>query len=137
MDLRVDYLQFGGTAFFPQDSDHFMPYLSLTIGATLMEPDSGAYDSETRFSGSIGGGFRIPFNDNVSLNLGVRGYLTLLDSDIEPVLRQRFRGGRLPPAIVGQHVLPGRRPAGAQRPVLTVTQPAGVDSGGPLTPPGS
>ena len=81
VDLRVDYLQFGGTAFFPQDSDHFMPYLSLTIGATLMEPDSGAYDSETRFSGSIGGGFRIPFNDNVSLNLGVRGYLTLLDSD--------------------------------------------------------
>lgn len=81
VDLRVDYLQFGGTAFFPQDSDHFMPYLSLTIGATLMKPDSGAYDSETRFSGSIGGGFRIPFNDNVSLNLGVRGYLTLLDSD--------------------------------------------------------
>lgn len=81
VDLRVDYLQFGGTAFFPQDSDYFMPYLSLTIGATLMEPDSGAYDSEARFSGSIGGGFRIPFNDNVALNLGVRGYLTLIDSD--------------------------------------------------------
>jgi len=81
VDLRIDYLQFGGTAFFPQDSDFFVPYLSLTIGATLMEPDSGAYDSETRFSGSIGGGFRIPFNDNVALNLGVRGYLTLIDSD--------------------------------------------------------
>jgi hypothetical protein len=46
-----------------------------------MEPDDGDYDSETRFSGSLGGGFRIPFNDNVALNLGLRGYLTLLNSD--------------------------------------------------------
>ncbi len=35
------------------------------------------------FSGSLGGGFRIPFNDNVALNLGVRGYLTLVDSDTD------------------------------------------------------
>lgn len=83
VDLRIDYLQFGGTAFFPQDSDFFVPYLSLTIGATLMEPDVGDYDSETKFSGSIGGGFRIPFNDNVALNLGVRGYLTFIDSDTD------------------------------------------------------
>jgi Outer membrane protein beta-barrel domain len=81
VDLRVDYLQFGGTLFFPQNSDFFVPYLSLTIGATFMEPDDGDYDSETRFSGSLGGGFRIPFNDNVALNLGLRGYLTLLNSD--------------------------------------------------------
>ena len=81
VDLRVDYLQFGGTLFFPQDSDFFVPYLSLTIGATFMEPDYSGYDSETRFSGSLGGGFRIPFNDNVALNLGLRGYLTLINSD--------------------------------------------------------
>jgi hypothetical protein len=81
VDLRVDYLQFGGTLFLPQDSDFFVPYLSLTIGATFMEPDYGGYDSETRFSGSLGGGFRIPINDNVALNLGLRGYLTLLNSD--------------------------------------------------------
>jgi hypothetical protein len=81
VDLRIDYLQFGGTVFFPQDSSFFVPYLSLTIGATLMEPDYSGYDSETKFSGSLGGGFRIPFNDNVALNLGLRGYLTLIDSD--------------------------------------------------------
>jgi hypothetical protein len=83
VDLRIDYLQFGGTAFFPIDSDLYVPYLSLTIGATLMEPDTGGYDSETLFSGSIGGGLRIPFNDNVALNLGVRGYLTFVDSDTD------------------------------------------------------
>jgi hypothetical protein len=71
IELRIDYLQFGGTAFFPQDSDHYVPYLSLTLGATLMQPDDDEYDSETKFSGSIGGGFRFP----------LRGYLTLLDSD--------------------------------------------------------
>jgi hypothetical protein len=81
IDLRIDYLHFGGTAFFPQDSDHYVPYLSLTVGATFMRPDDGDYDSETKFSGSIGGGFRFPLNENVGVNLGVRGYLTLLDSD--------------------------------------------------------
>lgn len=81
VDVRVDYLQFGGTAFFPQESDRFVPYLSLTIGATFMKPDQGDYDSETKFSGSLGGGFRFPFNDNVALNLGLRGYLTFIESD--------------------------------------------------------
>jgi opacity protein-like surface antigen len=81
VEVRVDYLQFGGTAFFPQEQDRFVPYLSLTIGATLMKPDRGGYDSETKFSGSLGGGFRFPFNDNVALNLGLRGYLTLIESD--------------------------------------------------------
>jgi opacity protein-like surface antigen len=83
VDLRIDYLQFGGTALFPQEGDFFVPYLSLTIGATLMEPDASGYDSETKFSGSLGGGVRIPFNDNVALNLGVRGYLTFIDSDTD------------------------------------------------------
>jgi opacity protein-like surface antigen len=82
VDLRIDYLQFGGTLFIPQDSNFFVPYLSLTIGATFMEPD-GNFDSETKFSGSLGGGFRFPFNDNVALNLGVRGYLTFIDSDTD------------------------------------------------------
>lgn len=83
VDLRIDYLQFGGTLFIPQESSHFVPYISLTIGATFMEPDRGGYDSETKFSGSLGGGFRFPFNDNVALNLGLRGYLTFIDSDTD------------------------------------------------------
>jgi hypothetical protein len=81
IDVSIDYLQFGGTAFFPQDSNLYVPYLSLTIGATFMRPDDDDYDSETKFSGSIGGGFRFPLSENLGVNLGVRGYLTLLDSD--------------------------------------------------------
>jgi Outer membrane protein beta-barrel domain len=82
VDLRIDYLQFGGTLLFPQENNHFVPYMSLTVGATLLKPD-GDFDSETKLSGSLGGGFRFPLNDNVAVNLGVRGYLTLLESDTE------------------------------------------------------
>jgi opacity protein-like surface antigen len=82
IDLRIDYLQFGGTLFFPQQNDFFVPYLSLTLGATFMQPD-GDFDSETKFSGSLGGGVRVPFNDHVALNLGVRGYLTFIESDTD------------------------------------------------------
>lgn len=82
VDLRIDYLQFGGTLLFPEQNAVFVPYLSLTLGATFLQPD-GDFDSETKFSGSIGGGFRFPFSDNVAAVLGVRGYLTLLQSDTD------------------------------------------------------
>ncbi|HET7204477.1 MAG TPA: outer membrane beta-barrel protein [Steroidobacteraceae bacterium] len=82
VDIRVDYLQVGGTALFPQET-WFVPYLSLTIGATFLEPEKGNYDSETKFSGSIGGGFRFPVNERFNVVLGLRGYLTLIDSDTD------------------------------------------------------
>lgn len=82
VDIRVDYLHVGGTALFPQDT-WFVPYLSMTLGATFLEPTQGNYDSETKFSGSLGGGFRFPVNENFHVVLGLRGYLTLLDSDTD------------------------------------------------------
>jgi hypothetical protein len=83
VDIRVQYLQFGGTAFFPNDRNRFLTYLSMTIGATMLEPTEGNYDSETKFSGSFGGGFRFPFNDRLAVSLGLRGYLTLIESDTD------------------------------------------------------
>lgn len=79
VDVSIEYFQFGGTAFFPGEQ-WVVPYLSLTIGATRYSADQG-YDSDTKFSGSLGGGLRLPFNDNLAATLGVRGYLTLIDSD--------------------------------------------------------
>jgi len=57
-----------------------VPYLSMTIGATRFSADGG-YGSKSRFSGSLGGGLRLPFSENVGATLGVRGYLTFVDSD--------------------------------------------------------
>jgi hypothetical protein len=79
VDVTTEYFQFGGTAFFPADQWP-VPYLSLTIGATRYSADQG-YGSDTKFSGSLGGGLRLPFNDNFAATLGVRGYLTLIESD--------------------------------------------------------
>jgi len=59
-----------------------VPYLSLTIGATKFDA-GGGYGSETKFSGSLGGGVRFPFGDHFAATLGVRGYLTAVNSDTE------------------------------------------------------
>lgn len=80
VDVGIQYLQLGGTAFFPQDRI-YVPYLSFTLGATFFEPRQGRYDSETKFSGSLGGGFRFPVGEHLAIVLGLRGYLTLIDSD--------------------------------------------------------
>jgi hypothetical protein len=79
-DVKVEYFQLGGTLLYPYDN-WLVPYLSLTIGATRFDVQSGGSDSETKFSGSLGGGLRIPVGANFALNFGLRGYLTAVDSD--------------------------------------------------------
>lgn len=82
VDVRIDYLHVGGTALFPVDR-FYMPWLSFTVGATFLDPTRGNYDSETRFSASLGGGFRFPVSERFHVVLGLRGYLTLIDSDTD------------------------------------------------------
>jgi hypothetical protein len=77
--LRTEYVHFGGTLLFP-DENWFVPYLSMTIGATKFEPHDGRYSSESDFSMSLGGGLRLPVNNNFAVVLGVRGYLTFVDA---------------------------------------------------------
>jgi hypothetical protein len=78
VDVKTEYYQLGGTLLYPQDT-WFVPYFSLTAGATRFDAQKGG--SETKFSGSLGGGLRIPFNENFSMTLGLRGYLTAVSSD--------------------------------------------------------
>jgi opacity protein-like surface antigen len=78
VDVQTDYYHFGGTLLFA-DEQWMVPYLSLTAGATRFSADD--YDSETKFSMSLGGGLRLPFSDHVAATLGVRGYLTFIDSN--------------------------------------------------------
>lgn len=78
VDVTTDYYQLGGTAFFPGEFWP-VPYLSMTVGATRFSADG--YDSETKFSGSLGGGLRLPISEHLAATLGVRGYLTFVESD--------------------------------------------------------
>lgn len=80
-DIKVEYFQFGGTLLYPYDDNWFIPYLSLTIGATRFDVQGGNSQSDTRFSGSLGGGVRIPIGGNFAVTAGLRGYLTAVDSD--------------------------------------------------------
>jgi hypothetical protein len=81
VDVTIEYLQAGGTLLF-QDNEHYVPYLSLTIGATKFDA-GGGYGSETKFSGSLGGGVRLPVGEHFAATLGLRGYLTAVNSDTE------------------------------------------------------
>jgi opacity protein-like surface antigen len=81
IDVTVEYYQLGGTAMFPDESDRFLPYLSMTIGATRLS--ASGYDSDTKFSASLGGGLRIPFTENLIATLGLRGYLTFMESNTQ------------------------------------------------------
>jgi opacity protein-like surface antigen len=81
-DIKVEYFQVGGTLLYPQDY-WFIPYLSVTIGATRFDVQGGGSESDTRFSGSLGGGLRIPIGDSFAVTAGLRGYLTAVDSDAQ------------------------------------------------------
>ena len=82
VDVKVEYLHFGGTLLYPRD-EVFVPYLSLTIGATRLDAQSGGYDSETEFSASLGGGLRFAITEQFFINTGLRGYVTFVDSDTD------------------------------------------------------
>ena len=80
VDVTTQYYHVGGTLLFA-DERWAVPWLSLTIGATEFSADG--FDSETKFSASLGGGLRLPFSDNFAATLGLRGYLTFVDSDTD------------------------------------------------------
>jgi hypothetical protein len=79
VDVSTDYIHFGGTLLFA-DEYWMVPYFSFTAGATMFDA-SGGYDSDTKFSISMGTGLRLPFSDHVAATLGLRGYLTFVSSD--------------------------------------------------------
>ena len=81
LDVKTEYIHVGGTLLFA-DERWWAPWFSFTAGATRFSA-GGGYDSDTKFSVSMGGGVRVPFNDYVAATAGVRGYLTFVDSDTD------------------------------------------------------
>ncbi len=76
--VKVEYLHVAGTAVFDEDFP-LKPYLIGGLGATRISPDGGSDD--TRFSGSIGAGVRVPLARRFSVRLEARGFLTLMATD--------------------------------------------------------
>ncbi|ADE53689.1 hypothetical protein [Coraliomargarita akajimensis] len=78
-DLTIDYFGIGGLIEYPQGP--YVPYASMTLGATHI--DAQGYGSDTRFSFSIGGGLKyFPGEQKrLALHADVRGYGTVVDSN--------------------------------------------------------
>jgi len=76
--LRIEYLHFGGTAFFEGTGDG--GYASAGVGATRLTPDSPGFAPETKPSLSIAFGYMVPIVPGLALRLELRGYATWVDS---------------------------------------------------------
>lgn len=78
LPLDVDYLHVGGLLSFKNHTE-FNPFVAASIGAAIFSPEN--YDSESKFSFSLGGGAKYFFNDRFGVRLEGRGYWTFFESN--------------------------------------------------------
>jgi Outer membrane protein beta-barrel domain len=81
LDVDIEYLHIGGTVEMEGEHHRIVPYMVGGLGATRFSPDPGKASDRTRFSLSLGGGVKVPFNRRFALRLEGRGYLTFVDTD--------------------------------------------------------
>ena len=107
-DVKVEYFQFGGTIMYPYDDNWFIPYLSLTIGATRLDVQGAgsqighavfrqprrrrAYPDQREFLDD-GRAARLPDRGRLGQRVPVRGHRRQRQLP-DPVLRQRLFPGR-------------------------------------------
>jgi opacity protein-like surface antigen len=81
LDLRIDYLQLGGTYFWSESSTgDRAPYVVGGLGVTRFTPLRAGLENRTAFSLNVGVGLRVPLAERLALRLEGRGYVTLLDT---------------------------------------------------------
>lgn len=71
VDLRLDTLGVGGT--YEWGDGKLRPFVSGTVGLTLLSPDAAGYDLELLLSGTLGGGVKVPLSPKAFLRLEGRG----------------------------------------------------------------
>jgi hypothetical protein len=77
--VRIGYYQIGGTYLFTTQG--IQPFMVAAMGATYFEPQSGGYQSETKFSFGLGGGVKVPFGRHLGLRFEARAYGTVLNNN--------------------------------------------------------
>lgn len=88
----IEYLHLGGTVNIGE-SPRFQPYFVGTLGATRFSPDSPLGNDRIYFSGSLGGGLRVPLNRHLALRLEARGFATFFSSHTAVFCRSDQAGG--------------------------------------------
>lgn len=78
-DFDVTYYHVGGL--FQWGNGQIHPFVVASLGIANLNPDLPGARSENKFSGSIGGGVKVFFTDNIGLRFEGRGFWTLLDGN--------------------------------------------------------
>ena len=81
IDLDVHYLHVGGT-YHPKDRARARAFVIVGLGLTWVDPRPAEFDSGIGASILVGGGFRAPLKPKIALRLDIRGYATLVESEI-------------------------------------------------------
>jgi len=81
LGLDVEYFQFGGTYLFDDAGNDMRPFVALTAGVTHFAPTLAGVDSESFFSGSIGGGMQLLQTRRVGVRLEARVFATFVTTD--------------------------------------------------------
>jgi hypothetical protein len=76
-DVNVEYYHLGGT--YSQATGNVRPFVVGTFGATRMTPQKDGFQSETKFSLSLGGGVKLYLTERVGLRLDARWFGTLFN----------------------------------------------------------
>lgn len=79
-DLAVDYLQFGGG--YEPPGNRVRPFVTASLGLTRYGASSGVVKNTIGFSGSLGGGFKVPIGKRLAFRFEVRGYGTVTDAAV-------------------------------------------------------
>jgi len=104
IDLRVEYLQFGGTYIFEND-EILEPYILVTIGASRFSPSGPGLDDETFFAATGGGGLRVDLTETLVLKLEVRALVSLINSNSDVFCASNFGEGLCEISVTGDSLL--------------------------------
>jgi hypothetical protein len=91
-NTAIEYLHLGGTVNIGE-TPRFQPYFVATLGATRFSPDAPVGNDRIYFSGSLGGGLRVPLNGHLALRLEARGFATFFSSQTAVFCRSDQAGG--------------------------------------------
>ena len=81
LDLRIDYLQLGGTYFWSETKRGGVePYVVGGLGITRFSPLRAGLSDRTQPALNVGVGLRIPLSKRFALRFEGRGYVTLLET---------------------------------------------------------
>lgn len=90
--LDIDTIQVGGLLFLTP-GPRSRPYIALTLGASLVNPQDSDLSGGTYFSGSFAGGVKLYPSENISVRLEVRGYGIFVSESSEVACSSGGGGG--------------------------------------------